>query len=327
LTQEGELPSVSGSSRNPLISVALPVRNGAATLTFAIESVLAQTHQDIELVISDNGSTDDTEEIGRHFARSDQRVVYQRHPTNIGMLNNFTSAERRATGTYVRWLGDDDLLDPSYVARTLEAFRDDDRRVVVTTQIVFVDPDGFETLVSDYDPSRLACPDPVERFAEMMRLLTADLAVLDPLYGMIRRDLLLAPRRNIAREDEIFAARLALAGPWGHVPSPLARRPHSIASGAVVRRMLGVPAWQWRLRAVMQLQEMSYWIGRSSLEPAQKRQARVELLRMYTRRNKARVRRGIVRFGEALGPSAQPFEGDVDTILQRGDQRWVYGDR
>jgi glycosyltransferase involved in cell wall biosynthesis len=318
---------MSGPPRNPLITIALPVRNGAATLPFAIESALAQTHQDIELVISDNGSTDDTEEIGRYFARSDQRVVYQRHQTNIGMLNNFTSAARRATGTYLRWLGDDDSLDPRYVARTLEAFREDDRRVLVTTQIVFVDADGFETLVSDYDASRLAGPDPVERFAEMMRLLTADLAVLDPLYGMIRRDLLLAPRRNVPREDEIFAARLALAGPWGHVPTPLARRPHSVATGAVLRRMLGLSAWQWRLRAVVQLQEMSYWIGRSSLKPAQRRRARIELLRMYTRRKKLRVQRGIVKFGEALGPSAQRIEDDVDKVLQHGDQRWVYGDR
>ncbi|GAB3254631.1 glycosyltransferase family 2 protein [Nocardioides dilutus] len=296
-------------SHGPLVSIALPVYNGAATLTPAIESALAQTYPDIELVISDNGSTDGTEEICRHFARADRRVVYKRHPTNIGMLNNFTSAARTATGTYLRWLGDDDSLEPSYVARTLETFGEDERRVLVTTQIVFVGADGTETLVTDYDPSPLSSPDPGVRFAEMMRLLTTDLAVLDPLYGMLRRDSLLVPRKNTLREDEIFAARLALAGPWGHVPQALARRPRSVATAAVLPRMLGVPAWHWHIRAVQQCRELSYWIAQSSLEPAQRRRARADLVRMYARRKRNRMQRGLVRLGGALGPSAQEALG------------------
>ena len=291
------------SSECGLVSIALPVRNGGATLATAIQSALAQTRPDIELVISDNGSTDDTEEIGRHFAREDQRVVYRRHGSDVGMLNNFASAARTATGEYLRWLGHDDWLDPDYVSRTAAVLDEDPRRVLVTTQIVFVGADGAETLVRDHDPALLASPDPVDRFAGMMHLLTSDLAVLDPLYGMIRREFLLVPRRNMLREDETFAARLALAGPWGHVPQPQARRPRSPAAPDALPRMLGVPAWQSYLGAVLQLKEMSYWIGQAPLTPAQRVRIRAELLRMYARRKQQRAQRAL---GRLTGVSAVP---------------------
>ena len=104
--------------------------------------MLAQTHSNLELVISDNASTDGTQEICRRFAREDRRVVYQRQATNVGLLNNFISAAENAAGTYVRWIGDDDSLEPDYVSRVLDVFAEDERRVVVTTQIVYSDADG-----------------------------------------------------------------------------------------------------------------------------------------------------------------------------------------
>jgi glycosyltransferase involved in cell wall biosynthesis len=290
----------------PLVSIALPVYNGAQTLAPVIESVLAQTHSNLELVISDNASTDDTEEVARGFARADRRVVYQRHPSNVGLLNNFTSAAAAASGTYLRWIGDDDSIAPEYVARTLEAFAEDERRVLVTTQILYTGADGLETLTAEYDPAALASPDPVERFAEMLRLLSADLAALDPvdpLYGMMRREVAVLPRRNMLREDEVFAARLALAGPWGHVPQPLARRVRHESTPSGLVHLLGVPAWHWHVRAALQCQELSSWIAQSSLEPAQRRRARAEVARMYVLRKQNRLRRGITKARGLVGVS------------------------
>lgn len=296
---------MNSASRNPLVSIALPVYNGAETVAPVVDSVLAQTYSNVEVVISDNASTDDTEEICRHYARHDERVLYQRHPTNVGLLNNFISAAETATGTYVRWIGDDDSLEPSYVSRTLDAFAQDDRRVLVTTQIIYADADGRETLDTDYDPSALSSPDPVERFAEMMRLLTSDFAALDPLYGMMRRTVALMPRRSMLREDEIFGARLALAGPWGHVPEPLARRVRAEATPSGLVGLLDVPAWHWHVRAMSQCRELSYWIAQSSLEPAQRRRARVEVGRMYVRRKQDRIQRGLTKARDLFGPSAR----------------------
>jgi len=72
-----------------LVSIGLPVRNAGSRVTEVVRSVMAQTHTDLELVISDNGSTDDTEDVCRTLAKEDDRIHYHRQPENIGLLNNF----------------------------------------------------------------------------------------------------------------------------------------------------------------------------------------------------------------------------------------------
>jgi glycosyltransferase involved in cell wall biosynthesis len=292
---------MSRQQRIPLVSIALPVYNGADTLAQVVESVLAQTHSNLELVISDNASSDDTQEICRQFAREDRRVVYQRHATNVGLLNNFISAADNAAGTYLRWIGDDDSLDPDYLSQVLDVFAEDERRVVVTTQIVYRDDDGVETLATDYDPSALSSADPVERLAEMLRLLTTDFATLDPLYAVMRRELATIPRRNMLREDQIFAARLALAGPWGHAAAPLAARRRHEGTAASLADLLGVPGWHRHVRVLLQCHELSRWVSESSLDQDQRRRARFEILRFYARGKRIKVRRGVAKLERAAG--------------------------
>ena len=67
------------------VSIGLPVYNGAVWLSEAIDSLLAQTYGDFELIISDNGSTDDTQEICEQYAARDKRIRYERHETNRGL--------------------------------------------------------------------------------------------------------------------------------------------------------------------------------------------------------------------------------------------------
>jgi glycosyltransferase involved in cell wall biosynthesis len=295
---------VSWPTNAPLVSIALPVYNGAETVARVVGSVLAQTHSNLELVISDNASTDGTQEICRQLAREDRRVVYTRHATNVGLLNNFMSAAENATGTYVRWIGDDDSLEPDYVSQALASFAEDERRVVVTTQVVYTDVAGVETLNADYELAGLASADPVERFTELLRLLTSGFALLDPLYAMMRREVAVMPRRNILREDEVFAARLALAGPWGHVAAPLAHRHRSEVPTAGLARLLGVPSWHRHATDVLQARELHHWIGQSSLDPAQRRRARAEVARLYARRKRNKARRGVVKLERAVGRPA-----------------------
>ena len=90
-----------------LVSVCLPVRNGAERLPVVIGSVLAQTHENLELVVSDNASTDGTENVCRELAASDPRIVYRRHAANVGLLNNFISAMQLSRGGFFRWIGHD----------------------------------------------------------------------------------------------------------------------------------------------------------------------------------------------------------------------------
>src|SRR6185503_10227654 len=231
-------------SLDTLVSIGLPVRNGAKTLEGVVASVLAQDHDNLELVISDNASTDGTEQLCRELAARDPRIVYVRQPTNVGLLNNFAEVTRRARGAFLRWIGDDDWLAPSYVSRCLAVFAADSRLTLVTTQIDYVRPDGT-TYTQPYSGTTFRSDDPIQRFEGLLAFLTSGSFAVDPLYALARRSSLASiARRTMIREDEVFAAKLALAGPWGHVPEVLARRTVGSHNLAAVARRLGVPVWQ-----------------------------------------------------------------------------------
>ncbi|MEV7009730.1 glycosyltransferase family 2 protein [Streptosporangium sp. NPDC051022] len=276
-----------------LVSIGLPVRNGAERLEGVIRSVLAQDHRNIELLICDNASTDGTEEICRELARSDERIVYRRHPENIGLLNNFIYAGRNGRGTFFRWIGDDDRLEPHYVSRSLQEFAKDERLILVATQMSYTDPDGT-VRTSAYDGTGLLSDDPVDRFAEMLRILNETHLMIDPLYSLMRRESVVhIPRRNMLREDEVFATKLALAGPWGHVDEVLAHRHWKHESMNVVSSRLGVPGWQVHFSTTLQYLEMLRWLREADLRltEEQQRRARAAARRMYTRRQRRLVSR------------------------------------
>jgi glycosyltransferase involved in cell wall biosynthesis len=270
-----------------LVSICLPVRNGAQRVEEVVWSVLAQDHERIELVISDNASTDDTEEVCRELARKDPRIVYHRHAVNVGLLNNFMAAMKLSKGTFFRWVGDDDWLAPDCVSRSLEAFAEDDRRILVTTRVAYTAPDGVTRTDDRYDGSRLASPDPIVRFTEILRLLNESALLVDPLYGLVRRSPVAAiPRRNMLKEDEVFAAKLALAGPWGHVPEVLAHRNTKLERIGDIARRLGVPSWQARMSSTLQCREILRWLPSAGLTADQQRRARAAVGRMYLRRQR-----------------------------------------
>ncbi|MGY4648082.1 glycosyltransferase family 2 protein [Mycobacterium sp. URHB0021] len=276
-----------------LVSIGLPVRNGAHLIERVVKSVLTQDHENLELVICDNASTDETEELCRGFASNDNRIVYHRHPINMGLLNNFMSAMRLATGTYFRWVGDDDWLEPNCVSRALEAFETDARLILVTSQISYVGPDGLSQTAA-YDGAGLGSDDPVTRFSEMLRLLNESYLLMDPLYGMFRREAVMGiERRNMLREDEVFATKLALAGPWAHVPEILVRRNWGHEPLSVLARRLETPSWHARFATTLQCREMLGWLERCDLDDQQRSRARSAVLRMYVRRQRrVAVRRG-----------------------------------
>jgi glycosyltransferase involved in cell wall biosynthesis len=271
-------------SSDVLISVCLPVRNGASRLESVVRSVLAQDHDNLELVISDNASVDATEELCRHLAAEDKRIVYVRQPENIGLLNNFQAAMRRSRGEFFRWVGDDDWLAPNCLSRCREMFDTDDRLILVTMGVEFIDSDGVSR-TAEYSGRALASDDPIVRLNELLRLLNESYLLIDPLYGLMRRRAVEPiPRRNMLREDEIFAAKLALAGPWGHVNEVLGRRAWRGESRTDLARRLDVPVWTARAATTLQGLETLRWINNAKLDAKQRRQARAAVYQWYIRR-------------------------------------------
>jgi Glycosyl transferase family 2 len=290
----------------PLVSVGLPVYNGVERIEAVVRSVLGQDHADLELVISDNASTDGTEELCRSLAAEDSRVVYHRNPLNVGLLNNFIGAMRLARGEFFRWVGDDDWLAPNCVSRGLDVFADDPRLILVTSQVDYTGPDGV-TSTMPYTGTAFQSADPVVRLTEMLRLLNASHLIIDPLYGMVRREPVVAiERRNMLREDEVFATKLALAGPWGHVPEVLAKRHWKHETPAILARRLDVPMWQSHFATTLQCREMVRWAQASPLlSEDQRRRAVLEIGKMYARRQRivaTRRARKLVRIAQDLVP-------------------------
>jgi glycosyltransferase involved in cell wall biosynthesis len=271
--------------RTPLVSVCLPVRNGAERLANVIESVLAQTHENLELVVCDNASTDPTEDICRELAASDQRILYHRHPANIGLLNNFIAAMRMSHGAFFRWVSHDDWLPPDSISRSLDPLLEDDRRILATTRVAYLYDDGVTRTDDRYDGVALASDDPIVRLTEMLRLLTESRFLVDPMYGLFRRSpVALIPRRNILKEDEVFAAKLALAGPWAHVPAVLVQRRTRDDSLYAIARRLDVHPWEAHVANALPCRDLLRWLPHAALTREQRRQARVAVLRMYVGR-------------------------------------------
>jgi len=106
-------------ANSPKVSVGMPVFNGEPTLRRAIESILAQSYINLELVISDNSSIDSTDKICKEYALIDKRIIYIRQPKNIGAEANFKNTLSRARGLYFMWAACDDSWHPSFIERNI----------------------------------------------------------------------------------------------------------------------------------------------------------------------------------------------------------------
>ena len=287
-------------SREALVSIGLPVRNGAETLRSVAKSVLEQDHERLELIISDNASTDGTEELCRELAARDDRVVYHRQSSNVGLLPNFIQTMQLAKGSYFRWVGDDDWLAPTYVSRCLEEFAEDDRLILVTTRLNYVNADGT-SLASPQTAELLSSEDPLDRFERYIHYLVEGDLPVDPLYGLARRTSLLPiSRRNMIREDEVFAGMLALAGPWGHVPEILGTRHLGNLGLRGLTRLLGVPVWQAYVPTTVQCWALLRGIRNAGLTRSQRRRARAAVGRLFVLRHYRRMLRGRQKLSRAL---------------------------
>lgn len=105
----------------PTISIGLPVYNGGDHLKTCLESLLAQSFQDFEVFISDNSSTDNTQQICEHFAGIDSRITYVRQPDNIGAASNFRFVFERTSSPLFKWMAHDDWIDDDWLSQLVPA--------------------------------------------------------------------------------------------------------------------------------------------------------------------------------------------------------------
>jgi glycosyltransferase involved in cell wall biosynthesis len=209
------------SPNPPLVSIGLPVFNGAQFLGEAIESILSQTYRNIELVISDNASTDATPEICERVASRDRRVRYSRLSENIGGLPNHNRVASLATGKYFMWSSHDDLLMPTYAEKCVECLEKDAGVVLAYSKLIVIDDAGRVQQLLERSHSG-SSPHVSARFGDF----TEFYSMLEAYFGLIRRDVLAKTMLHLPHpgSDRILMAELALRGRFVRVPEHLFKR-------------------------------------------------------------------------------------------------------
>ena len=140
----------------PLVSGAVPTRNRSASLIRTLTTVLEQSYPAIEGVVMDNASDDDTAE---RVAPLLERIVYVRHPQNIGMIANFNACLEQATGDYFLLLSDDDYLEPEAITHLVAPFLRPSPTTspqavsVVWCPVHIIDETGRQMWISNAGPS------------------------------------------------------------------------------------------------------------------------------------------------------------------------------
>jgi len=206
------------AQRPARVGIGLAVRNGETTLKQTVQSILKQTYGDFRLIVSDNASTDGTEEICRSVAAHDERVLYLRQAGNLGPAANFNAAEQAAGGELFKWAAADDLYEPTYLEACVHALDEDPDAVLAYPRTRIIGP-GNEWL-RDYEyEAEVTDPRPSVRFrkyllVEQRRHLGAE------IFGLIRHRALcsVGPMGAFARADHVLCAGLTLMGTFRLVP-------------------------------------------------------------------------------------------------------------
>lgn len=213
----------------PLVSIGLPVYNGARFLREALEANLSQTVEDVEVIVCDNASTDETPDILAAVAAKDPRLRVYRNAENLGAAANYNRTVELARGRYFRWATHDDLVAPTHLERLLQAFEQGpDSMVLAYPKTAIIDASG--AVVGEYE-DRADVRGPAHR---RLRHLLRNLSLCNPVLGLaplkvFRSTRLIGPYRS---SDKVFLYELALLGEIVEVPERLflRRRDESLPS-------------------------------------------------------------------------------------------------
>jgi glycosyltransferase involved in cell wall biosynthesis len=240
------MPHSEHSTARPRVTIGLPVYNGAEWLADALESLRAQTFDDFELVISDNGSTDATQSICEQCAARDERVRYVREDINRGLVWNWNRVFELSHSEYFKWAAYDDLYHPTFLQRCIEVL---DRHPDVAwchSRTLHINAQGELLLgkhtpevsyvvqsLSGKDQPALACRTSARPSDRFKAVLLGRGGCLDS-YGVMRSEILRKTALHVPYygSEKVLMAELALWGRYCEVPEPLCfARVHDNAAG------------------------------------------------------------------------------------------------
>lgn len=218
------------------VSIGLPVYNGENLVAEALESLVSQSFEDLEIVVADNASTDRTLEIVREFAARDPRIIVLSSDRNRGAAWNYNRVLDACSGEYFRWQAHDDRVLPAATERCVQALDDDPGAVLAHPYTRLIEASG--RLVRDYpDDLGAVGDDPAARLRSTVQRLT----YCHPVFGLVRRDALQRTARiaPFVGSDVTLLYELSLYGRFAVVPEYLfvARQANSIRANPTKRSL------------------------------------------------------------------------------------------
>jgi glycosyltransferase involved in cell wall biosynthesis len=199
------------------VSLAMPIYNGEQYVEETIRSILVQDFTDFELIITDNASTDRTEEICRGFAARDSRVRYMRNERNLGAAANYNLGLKLAQGEYFKWCAHDDLISPNCVGALVSALDQNSEAILAFPKTECIDETGaLITMVGVQLPDKRGLT-PAQRF---MRGIHQGGTMFE-IFGLFRRDMLHKTMLHLPYygSDRALLAEVALLGEFVRVPT------------------------------------------------------------------------------------------------------------
>jgi glycosyltransferase involved in cell wall biosynthesis len=276
-------PAITGQAL-PKLSIGLFVYNGERYLAGALGAFLDQTFGDFELIVSDNASTDRTEDICRAFAGVDRRIRYHRFEQNRGAQVNADRTVELAGAPYFKWAAHDDLCRPRYLEACLEVLDRSPDVVLCHSQSLAIDAN--DRVIAPY-PDEPECMQ--ETPHERLRPLLRRQHYCIPVFGVMRTAFLRSTfgHGDWVGSDRNLLAEAALRGKIAQVPEPLfLRRHHAESSISKIRDERARIAWYDPKKAGTRtyptsrvLQEYLRSISGAALSPPERWRCRAEVLR------------------------------------------------
>ncbi len=224
----------------PRLTVAVPTRNRAAMLRQALQSAVEQSLDDIEIIVSDNASTDDTADVVAAF--DDPRVSYTRLERNIGLHGNLSRCLTLGSAPYVTILQDDDFLLPGSLAEKVAVLDAHPEVAVVHSRFHYVDATGAVVRADvDWTGRRV---DPVEPGAVFCERAMEANCRINLTAAVMRREAVAGDafeESDGAQADVGLWLRVSQRGAVAFVPRTLSVRrvhsgAHSFSQGLLVER-------------------------------------------------------------------------------------------
>ena len=219
-----------------LVSIGMPTKNRATLIASAIDSLAAQTYKNLELIISDNGSSDETQRICQDYANRDSRIRYFRQPENIGKgsADNFDFVRKQARGEYFMWATDDDWWDPRFIEALKNIL---DKNPEYALAMSSFDRGGEYIFAENRDLTHL---DNFDLFLHLFCVTPKNKANM-AIYGFFRKEFLdrffrrsFVPLPPYIAPERVLLAEMALSTKFYTIPDVLFRK--NLAPNQVVRK-------------------------------------------------------------------------------------------